>query len=146
MIRLTRLMPLCQADNGRSDQLPETALRRILVDLGMRPDEDARDAEAVEEFVSELRLPGGGGAVSPDGSLTVSSDAFCELMRTQTFLRGESGRYWVVLSLREAESLRGCLHLAMDQVMSPNDPMMASDDRLMIPSWACLHLTIEQGH
>ena len=132
MIRLTRLMPLCQADNGRSDQLPETALRRILVDLGMRPDEDARDAEAVEKFVSELRLPGGGGAVSPDGSLMVSSDAFCELMRTQTFLRGESGRYWVVLSLREAESLRGCLHLAMDQVMSPNDPMMTSDDRLMI--------------
>jgi hypothetical protein len=142
MIRLTRLVPLCQADNGRSDQLPETALRRILVDLGMRPDEDSRDAEAVEEFVSELRLPGGGGAggggaggggaVSPDGSLTVSSDAFCELMRTQTFLRGESGRYWVVLSLREAESLRGCLHLAMDQVMIPNDPMMTSDDRLMI--------------
>ena len=137
MIRLTRLVPLCQADNGRSDQLPETALRRILVDLGMRPDEDARDAEAVEEFVNELRLPGGGGAggggaVTPDGSLTVSSDAFCELMRTQTFLRGESGRYWVVLSLREAESLRGCLHLAMDQVMSPNDSMLTSDDRLMI--------------
>ncbi len=32
------VVPLCQAEDGRADQLPETALRRILVDLGMRPD------------------------------------------------------------------------------------------------------------
>ena len=116
------VVPLCQAENGRTDLLPETALRRILIDLGMRPEEDTRDAEAVEGFVNELRRDGGVGSVSPDGSLTVSADAFCELMRTQTFLRGESGRYWVVLSLLEAESLRGCLHLAMDQVMTPDEP------------------------
>ena len=28
-------------------------------------------------------------------------------MQAQDFLRGETGRYWVALSLREAESLRG---------------------------------------
>ena len=39
---------------------------------------------------------------------------FVQLMRSQRFVPGETGRYWVALSLREAESLRGALHVAMD--------------------------------
>ena len=36
------------------------------------------------------------------------------VMQAQEFLRGETGRYWVALSLRDAESLRGAMHAAMD--------------------------------
>jgi len=33
-------------------------------------------------------------------------------MRTQAFIEAQQGRFVVALSLQEAESLRGCLHLA----------------------------------
>lgn len=35
-----------------------------------------------------------------------------ELMRTQAFIEAQQGRFVVALSLLEAESLRGCLHIA----------------------------------
>ena len=36
-------------------------------------------------------------------------------MQAQHFLRGDIGRYWVALSLREAETVRGALHVAIDE-------------------------------
>ena len=36
------------------------------------------------------------------------------MLHAQEFLRGEAGRYWVALSLREAESLRAAMHVALD--------------------------------
>ena len=86
-----------------SGVLNEPELRRILSDLGLNPEDDERARVAVETALSTL-----------DRSRSLSPDAFCEMMRTQTFLQGEPGRYWVALSLREAESLRGALHIAMD--------------------------------
>ena len=47
--------------------------------------------------------------VASDGSLRVSLDHFLRLMQAQRFLAGDPGRNWVALSLREAESLRGCI-------------------------------------
>ena len=42
---------------------------------------------------------------------------FLKLMQTQRFVPGESGRYWVALSLREAESLRGAMLEEVDEVL-----------------------------
>ena len=72
-----------KGEHGKGDQLHETALRRILVDLGLRPDEDVRDAAAVDTLLDELGRPGGVGTSAPEGGLQISADAFCELMRTQ---------------------------------------------------------------
>lgn len=33
-------------------------------------------------------------------------------MRSQAFIQAQDGRYVVALSLQEAESLRGCIHVA----------------------------------
>ena len=99
--RLHRLVAMY--DSSNSGRLDEASLRRVLSDLGLRPDEDERAKAAVEATVASLGT-----------SRSASPEEFCELMRTQTFLQGEAGRYWVVLSLREAESLRGALHLSMD--------------------------------
>ena len=112
--RLTRLVKMYSSEGGTPNQLHESALRRILVDLGLRPDDDPRDAATIESFIGELGRPGGVGTAAPSGGVQVGADDFCELMRTQTFLRGETGRFWVALSLKEAESLRGCLHMCMD--------------------------------
>lgn len=35
-----------------------------------------------------------------------------EMMRTQAFIQAQEGRFVVLLSLQEAESFRGCLHMA----------------------------------
>ena len=46
-------------------------------------------------------------------------------MQAQHFLRGDVGRYWVALSLREAETVRGALHVAID------------DDAPLVPGSRC---------
>lgn len=76
----------------------QEALRQVVRDLGLRPDEDERDAAALEATLSQLR---------ERGAVAASSASFLQLMHAQDFLRGEVGRYWVAISLREAESLRG---------------------------------------
>ena len=52
--------------------------------------------------------------VASDGSLRVGLTEFLHMLQSQRFLTGDEGRYWVALSLREAESLRGALHVCMD--------------------------------
>ena len=113
--RLERLVSLYDANDGARGTLSEASLRRVLFDLGLRADDDARDGELVERLLRDVGAAGGGGVLGADGSLTIPAESFCELMGKQTFLRGEAGRYWVALSLREAESLRGCLHQATDE-------------------------------
>ena len=54
------------------------------------------------------------GCVASDGTTRVPHAEFLKIMQAQRFLAGDPGRHWVALSLREAESLRGCLHTCMD--------------------------------
>ena len=96
--------------------LREEALRRLLGDMGLRPDEDARDQAAVAALFAEL---------ASASKLPLQPEDFYELMRTQSFLRGEGGRHWVALSLREAETVRGALHVAID------------DDAPLVPGSRC---------
>ena len=98
------------------DQVKELRLelaalpRQLLLAAGFltylpRCPEDAREAALVEEIVKSL--PG-----ATTGK--VGLPQFLAMMEAQRFLCAETGRYWVALSLREAESLRGCLHVALD--------------------------------
>ena len=87
---------------------------RILSDMGLDPDRDESERQAVEMLFSSLRAGGGTNVDPTDGSLRVPAFEFLRVMHSQEFLRGEAGRYWVALSLREAESLRGAMHAAMD--------------------------------
>ena len=56
-----------------------------------------------------MRQHGGAGAVS------LARAEFVDLMHFQPFSQGHAGRYYVALSLREAESVRAAIHLSMDQ-------------------------------
>jgi len=63
----------------------------------------------VNELIDSLRTGDDG-----ESSVLLDEAAFLQLMQSQRFVPGQSGRYWVALSLREAESVRGALHIAMD--------------------------------
>ena len=41
-------------------------------------------------------------------------DAAVAALHAQDFLRGDAGRYWVAISLREAETVRAAMHVARD--------------------------------
>ena len=107
--RLRRVFEL-NDPRGRG-ALNESALLTVLADMGLRPDQHADDRAAVDELFTSLRAAGGGGH---DADVELGEDAFLTLMQSQRFVPGEAGRYWVALSLREAESLRGAMHVAMD--------------------------------
>ena len=98
----------------QSDELCEERLRLVLADMGLDPEHDDSERAAVELLFSSLRAAGGTNVDPTDGSLRVPAFEFLRVMQAQEFLRGEAGRYWVALSLREAESLRGAMHAAMD--------------------------------
>ena len=68
-----------------------------------------RTMPALQKLVEEI-------VASLPGATTgkVGLPQFLAMMEAQRFLCAEGGRYWVALSLREAESLRGCLHVALD--------------------------------
>ena len=97
--RLARLYSPAASGGG----VGAAELRRVLADCGLRADQDARDAAAIDAA---------GRAVPQGGVLGV--EAFCELMRAGDFLRGEPGRFWAAISLREAECLRAAMHVAAD--------------------------------
>ena len=41
-------------------------------------------------------------------------DAAVAALHAQDFLKGDAGRYWVAISLREAETVRAAMHVARD--------------------------------
>ena len=95
-------------------------LLTVLADLGMRPSSRrARVRRGAFARCARRALCGLGrgrrrrrrrrpaAAARPrDGTLRVVERGFLQLMQSQRFVLGEAGRYWVALSLREAESLR----------------------------------------
>ena len=101
--RLQRIFEMYDATQARA--LGEDQIRKVMTDLGLKPQSEARDAAAVDAALAHLR---------ERGEVCVPLPKFQQLMQSQAFLRGERGRYWVALSLREAESLRGALHLSYD--------------------------------
>ena len=115
--RLRRLFELC--DPRGNGTVGEQELRTVLSDLGMESDGD--DHAAVNELIDSLRT-------GSDGSILLDEPAFLQLMRSQRFVPGQSGRYWVALSLREAESIRGAIHLAMDMGV----PLVSPKERVAI--------------
>jgi len=94
--------------------LGEQRLRTILSDMGLEPETVAAEKLAIEALFSSLRASGAMNCDPSNGELRVPSMEFLRVMQAQEFLVGEMGRYWVALSLREAETLRGALHAAMD--------------------------------
>eukprot|EP00966_Prymnesium_polylepis_P153883 3553279-Prymnesium_polylepis.1 len=101
----------------RSGALGEAHLRLVLREMSLAAETDASDAAAVEAALGDLRAAGCVAAVggSADGApLRVPQADFLQLMQAQRFLPADARRHWVALSLREAESLRGCLHACMD--------------------------------
>jgi len=99
-------------DAAKLGAVGEEQLRCLLGHMGLHPSEDAGEASRVEELFTQLRATGR--CVAPDGALRVECADFLKLMQAQHFLRGDVGRYWVALSLREAETVRGALHVAID--------------------------------
>ena len=81
---------------------------------GLDPDNDESERRAVETLVANLRAAGGTNVDATDNSLRVPPFEFLRIMQAQEFLHGEAGRYWVALSLAEAEALRGAMHTARD--------------------------------
>ena len=110
--RLNHVFQMYDAE-GRS-HLSEDRLRLILADMGLDPERDESDRIAIESLFTSLRAAGGTNIDPVDRSLRVPAFEFLRIMQAQEFLCGEAGRYWVALSLREAESLRGAMHAAMD--------------------------------
>ena len=86
----------------------------VLSDMGLEPDKDESEHRAVELLLQGLRSSGGTNVDPASGALRVPPFEFLRVMQAQEFLCGEAGRYWVALSLREAESLRGAMHASMD--------------------------------
>lgn len=82
--------------------------------MGLAPERDDSERQAVELLMSALRAGGSTNVDPTTNQLRVPTFEFLRVMQAQEFLRGEAGRYWVALSLREAESLRGAIHAAMD--------------------------------
>jgi hypothetical protein len=74
------------SERATNAALDEAALRKVLSDMGLRPDEDERDAHAVETTLRGLRAA---------GKIPLSGSDFVNLMDQQAFLRGEAGRHWV---------------------------------------------------
>ena len=99
--RLHRLVAMY--DSSNSGRLDEASLRRVLSDLGLRPDEDER-----AKLRWRRRLPPSVRAAQQAQRSSVTDATH------RPSSKARAGRYWVVLSLREAESLRGALHLSMD--------------------------------
>ncbi|KOO22777.1 conserved unknown protein [Chrysochromulina tobinii] len=110
--RLSRVFQMYDAE-GRG-ALGEQRLRTILSDMGLEPETVAAEKLAIEALFSSLRASGAMNCDPSNGELRVPSMEFLRVMQAQEFLVGEMGRYWVALSLREAETLRGALHAAMD--------------------------------
>jgi len=106
--RLQRIVAMYDAEARGA--LTEAHLRRVMGDLGLQPDADERDSAAIEGLLEGLR--------GTKGVAEASETQFLKLMQAQHFLRGERGRYWVALSLNEAESLRGVIHMSADQGQS----------------------------
>lgn len=80
-------------------------------ELGLDPTAHASDKAAIDAVFQDLSAAG---VLSTDGSLRVPLADFLRMMQAQRFFQGDPNRHWVALSLREAESMRGCLHLCSD--------------------------------
>ena len=86
-------------DREGAGKLGAAALGHALTDaLGLLPEDD-------EERAAAAKLSANGAA----------AQEVQRLLHEKPFLRGADGRYWVALSLREAESLRGALHICQDE-------------------------------
>ena len=114
--RLSRVFQMYDHDGRKA--LSEEKLRLVLGDMGLDPEHDESERDAVELLLSQLRSAGSTNVDPTDGALRVPAFEFLRLMQAQEFLCGESGRYWVALSLREAEAMRGAIHAAMDHNIS----------------------------
>jgi hypothetical protein len=102
--KLQRVFELYDAE--RQGVIGDEQLKHALVEnMGLSPD-DPTERAAIDQIFQQL-----GGA----GRVRVAGNQFVDLMHSQPFTRGHSGRYWVALSLREAESLRGAMHRAVDE-------------------------------
>jgi hypothetical protein len=99
--RLQRVFQMYDAE-GRG-ALSEERLRLVLADMGLDPEREESERKAVELLMNSLRASGGTNVDPTNGSLRVPSFEFLRVMQAQEFLRGETGRYWIALSLREAE-------------------------------------------
>ena len=138
--RLRRVYELHDRSGGGT--IGEEQLLDVLADLGLRPDLHADERAAIDEMIANLRTANATSCSDEEhgshgeaeetaelsagpqtrvrarnersNSLQLSEAKFLQLMRTQRFIPGESGRFWVALSLREAESLRGAMHVSMD--------------------------------
>ena len=112
-------------DSDRLNALTDEQLLLVLGDMGLDPANDAGERAACDEQLAHLRAMS---FVAADGSLRVPPHEFGRLMHAQQFLRGESGRYWVALSLREVRShvapacmracMRACVQAGMHAVTS----------------------------
>ena len=94
--------------------LSEARLRLVLADMGLDAENDETERLAIDRLVHSLRAAGGQNIDPSDGSLRIPAFEFLRVMQAQEFMQGEAGRYWVALSLAEAEALRGAMHASND--------------------------------
>ena len=111
-LRLSRVFQMYDLE-GRG-HLSEDRLRLVLADMGLDPENDPSERAAIDSLLSSLRAAGATNVDPTDHSLRIPAFEFLRIMQAQEFIQGEAGRYWVALSLREAESLRGAMHVAID--------------------------------
>ena len=96
----------------------ETLLRKAfeLFDVNNSQDLDTEEVKAVLRALNafeedEQELSDVLRQINPQGKAVLSFEDVKRMMTYNTFSRNQTGRYWVILSLQEAESVRGWIHL-----------------------------------
>eukprot|EP00397_Hematodinium_sp_SG-2012_P000034 GEMP01000034.1.p1 GENE.GEMP01000034.1~~GEMP01000034.1.p1 ORF type:complete len:2592 (+),score=768.95 GEMP01000034.1:4628-12403(+) len=110
---IERTFELFAAENGLAhggDGIAPTGMRTLLKCMGF--DASNEECEQLLARMLQMRDP------RAKGSLTF--EEIGEVFRTQQYLQLEKGRYFVCVSLHEAETLRACMHAKEHSFVQPD--------------------------